>query len=202
MWSHRVRRQRSLPTKTFVSSEKEPKRAQEDHRDEEPGREDLVKVPTPGASSSITLLGQEEHIQGAPPLPDCLPRSWKPHPSLPESSPPLGVFCTRRRAREPKCQKTEFWSPAAVSCFKSKERWRTLVMQNLPPAIFCTPTSHSTGLIWIFFFFFFFNNYLLLFICLAALVLIAAGRISHCSMWILVPNQGSNPDLLHREAES
>ena len=91
------------------------------------GREDLLKVPTPGASSSITLLGQSEHIQGAAPLARTASLGpGNPHPSLPESSPPLGVFYTLLAEPEnPNVRKQSFDHPRVHPALRVKKDGRT-----------------------------------------------------------------------------
>ena len=69
------------------------------------GRDDLMKVPTPAASSSTTLVGQNP---GCPPCQDRLRSSWKPPPFPARVIPTSGsLLHFTRRAREPKCQKRE-----------------------------------------------------------------------------------------------
>ena len=93
------------------------------------GRDDLVKVPTPGASSSTMLVGQRglrpgwKHIQV---LARTAPRSWKPPPFparvIPTSGGLLHFIC---RAREPKCQKIKFDHPQVHPVLRVKKAGRT-----------------------------------------------------------------------------
>ena len=179
LWSHRVWRWKSCLGKLYAvkMNQSEHRRMTTGVRSQ--GRDDLVKVPTQGASSSITLVGQNP---GCPRCQDRLLSSWKPPPFparvIPTSG---GILHFTRRAREPKCQKRELWSPVCASCFKSKESWKNFRRLNLPPAHPNQPL-HWPDLIFFFFFF-------LIIICFYLFVwlhwvLIAAGRISSCGTWV------------------
>jgi len=84
-------------------------------------------------------------IQGAPLARTASLAPGNPHPSLPESSPPLGVFYTSLAEPEnPNVRKESFDHPCVHPALRVKKAGRTsgcrICLQR-------TPTSHPTGLI-------------------------------------------------------
>ena len=159
------------------------------------GRDDLVKVPTPGASSSTMLVGQRglrpgwKHIQV---LARTAPRSWKPPPFparvIPTSGGLLHFIC---RAREPKCQKIKFDHPQVHPVLRVKKAGRTSgCWICLQPFVY-NQSLHWPDLIFFFFYFLIFIRFYL-FVWLHW-VLVAACRISSCGMWDLGPQPGIKP---------